>query len=163
MDEEQKQENFFKKTYNTFVKVIKFAHSQKKSVKLIVVLLPSGIMLILSIVLIILIEEVWKKGYADFWRGMAWFTGIILLITISIWIITSNLKRSTKIIFILIPSGIISIAMIVVTIFGALVWSSGLATLGLGFIAVVSGLICIITTDMWIRARKKERDVVTNL
>ena len=94
---------------------------------------------------------------------MAWFTGIILLITISIWIITSNLKRSTKIIFILIPSGIISIAMIVVTIFGALVWSSGLATLGWGFIAVVSGLICIITTDMWIRARKKERDVVTNL
>jgi uncharacterized protein YjeT (DUF2065 family) len=53
--------------------------------------------------------------------------------------------------------------MIVVTILGALVWSSEMATLAWGFIAIISGLICIITTDMWRRARKKEREVVTNI
>ena len=163
MDEEQKQENFFKKTYNVLVKVIKFIRSQKKSVKLTYILLPSGIMLILSIVLIIFIEEVWKKGFADFWRGMAWFTGIVWLITISIWIITSNLKKSIKLSFLVILSGVITISMIVVTILGALVWTSGLATVAWGFIAIISGLICIITTDMWRRARKKEREVATNL
>lgn len=40
---------------------------------------------------------------------------------------------------------------------------SGLATVGWGFIALVSGLICLITTDMWRRARRKEKEVATNL
>ncbi|MHA1447484.1 MAG: hypothetical protein ACTSSN_12385, partial [Candidatus Heimdallarchaeaceae archaeon] len=74
-----------------------------------------------------------------------------------------SIRRSFKVAFSMILSGIISITMIIVTIFGALVWTSGLATVAWGFIAIISGLTCIITTDMWRRARKKEKEVITNL
>ncbi|MCG3260753.1 MAG: hypothetical protein H7644_13455 [Candidatus Heimdallarchaeota archaeon] len=59
-----------------------------------------------------------------------------------------SIRKSTKSAFLMIISGIISITMIIVTILGALVWTSGLATVAWGFIAIISGLTCIITIAM---------------
>jgi len=70
-----------------------------------------------------------------------------------------SLRKSTAMLYISIVAGLNAIAMIVITIFGALVWNSGLATVGMGFIVIVSALICIISINIWKNNRKKEREV----
>ena len=160
-EEEEKEEeediSFLNKIYGFLRRLIIYIRSLQRKEKFILVLAPSGFFLILSIVFIILIENVWETGFADFWRGLAYFTSIVILFTATIWVIVSNLKKSEKLLFLTVSALIIMTLMIIFIPLGFLVWSLGLGTVNFILAAIVSGFIHIISANMWRRARKKEK------
>ncbi len=160
MNEKISQRGFLRKCFDTLVEDFNFIKSLEKKVKFAFILIPSGLLLLLSIVFIILLETIWTTAPIYFWSNIAIIVGIICYITLSIWIITSKLSKTIKYLYFIIPTGLISISMIVVTIIGATVWYSGLAVIGWGFIALVSGVLCITIILLWRIAIKSEKEKI---
>ena len=160
MNNNEEQRKFHLRIYDKFLRFLNFIRSLQRIEKIAIVLVPSSFFLVLSVLFIVLIENVWKKGLANSWVGLAWFTGIVCLITITVWIIISDLKRSVKLLFLTIPAVIIMLIGIIFSILGfLLVWYLDLGSVALLLTAIASGFVHIITADMWRRARKKEKKV----